>query len=195
MTKSILTALALICLQATPSSALSVNTGQTIRGAYSFATSGLTGLEPTSFLLRLSSADLFGGTDAVGIRYLDNSLNPLTFSRFDAGGTALDPTIGLTFNSTDFLPGVLNPTDPLRVPRSGFIEIMGLAGSFDVSAIDLFATEFVSVLGSPRQVRVTEFQYVTTAPAPVPLPATGLFLASGLLGLFGARAKRRADIS
>ncbi|WP_282045406.1 hypothetical protein [Roseibium album] len=85
--------------------AIPVNPGDTIRGSYAFPTYGATELEPTSFLLRLFSADLFGGADAVGTRILDEGLNPLLFTTLNASGTALDPTIGIPVKSLGFPSG------------------------------------------------------------------------------------------
>jgi len=167
--------------------AIPVNPGDTIRGSYAFPTFGATELEPTSFLLRLFSADLFGGADAVGIRILDEGLNPLLFTTFNANGTALDPTIGIPVSLSDFLPGVLGPSDPARIPRTGFVDVTGLAGSFDVSSLSLFGTEFVGKVGILRQARVDEF-YAVTTPTTVPLPAAGFLLAGAVAGLFGFRA-------
>ncbi len=185
MIKTSLAALAFIGFQAASADALTVNTGDVIRGAYSFPATGIIDLGSTSFLLRLSSPDLFGGTDSVGVRYLDTSLNPLSVTRFDADGIGLDPTIGILFGSSDFLPGASS------VPQVGFVEIIGLAGSFEVAAIDLFATERVGT-GILRQNRVTDFSHVAETPATVALPAAGWLLIAGVAALSGAGRLRRA---
>ncbi|MEO1114836.1 MAG: hypothetical protein AAFY05_20990 [Pseudomonadota bacterium] len=171
--------------------AVPVAAGDTVRGSYAFATFGALELEPNSLLLRLSPADLFGGLDAVGVRILDSSLTPLLFTRVDALTTAQDATIGLPTERSDFLPGVLGPSDPARVPRTGFVEITGLAGSFDVASLTFSGIEVTGAIGITRQAQVTGFEPVTTPTTPVPLPAPGLLLA-GLLGsLFGLGVFKR----
>ena len=186
MKRMTLAALAVITVQGTSASAVSVNSGETIRGAYSFVTTGVTELEPAAFLLRLTSADPLANGDSVGLRYLDSALNPLSFTRFDSVGSVVDPTIGITFDTSDFLPG-LSP----NVPQTGFIEIVGLRGSFDVLNLNLTAVEQLGAIGILRQNLVTEFDRVEQAPSPVPLPG-GLSLAiTGLLALFGTSLGRR----
>ncbi|WP_306144485.1 hypothetical protein [Roseibium sp. MMSF_3412] len=165
--------------------AVPVGAGDTIRGSYAFATFGAQELEPNSLLLRLSPADLFGGVDAVGVRILDTSLTPLLFTRVDALTTALDATVGLPTERSDFLPGVLGPSDPARIPRTGFVEITGLAGSFDVASLTFSGIEVTGAIGITRQAQVTEFEPVTTPMTPVPLPAPGLLLAGVLGGFLG----------
>nr|WP_319385539.1 hypothetical protein [uncultured Roseibium sp.] len=165
--------------------AIPVAAGDTIRGSYTFTTFGALEVAPNSLLLRLSSADLFGGSDAVGVRILDSSLTPLLFSRVDAITAALDPTIAIPTERSDFLPGVLGPSDPPRIPRTGFVDITGLAGSFDVVSLTLFGIEVTGAIGITRQVQVSAFETVETPVTPVPLPAPGLLLAGILGGLFG----------
>ena len=183
MIKQTLAALAFVGLYAQPAAALMVNTGDVIRGAYSFPAFGATDFNPTAFLLRLTSPDLFGGADSVGVTYRDASLSALSFTRFDASGSALDPTVGFMFSSSDFLTGVSS------VPQNGFVDITGLAGSFNVAAIDLFAIEPVGT-GILRQNRVTEFTSVVEPPSAIPLPAAGWLLISGLATLLIARRSR-----
>ncbi|WP_299475965.1 hypothetical protein [uncultured Roseibium sp.] len=190
MFKYLFAAAVILAVQSSTAHAITVTSGDTIRGSYTFPTFGATELEPTSYLLRLASADLFGGGDAVGIRILDESFNPLLFTTFNANGSALDPTIGIQVSLSDFLPGVLGPGDPARVPRSGFVDITGLAGSFDVSSLSLFGTEHIGNVGVLRQVRVVEFDAVTTPTTPVPLPAAGFLLAGSVAGLLGFRFAR-----
>jgi len=165
--------------------AVPVAAGDTIRGSYAFATFGAQELEPNSLLLRLSSADLFGGGDAVGVRILDSSLTPLLFTRVDALTTAQDATVGLPTERSDFLPGVLGPSDPARIPRTGFVDITGLAGSFDVASLTLFGIEVTGAIGITRQVQVSDFDRVTAPLTPVPLPAPGLLLVGAFGGFLG----------
>ncbi len=185
MFKQILSTLAIASLHATSANALTVDPGEVIRGAYAFPTVAGADLAPSSFLLRLSSADRFGGADSVGVRYLNATLSPLSFSQFDANGSGLDATIGIPFDASDFSSGVVG------VPATGFVDIIGLAGSFDVAAIDLFAIEPVGS-GIFRQNRVTEFERVVQPPSAVPLPAAGWFMLACLGALFCAGRKRPA---
>ncbi len=176
--------LACLVVQTEPLAAITLDQGEVIRGAYAFPTFGSATVEPTSFLLRLSPLDLFGNGDSVGIRYLDAAQRPLSFSRFDSVGTALDPTVGILFEANDMLPPVLVPS----VPSSGFIEISALAGSFDVNSINLFATE-MNIL---RGVIVRDFERIKQAQAPVPLPSAGGLMLLALAGASGlARFVRR----
>ena len=185
MFKETLAALAVVAAQTTFASAAQLNAGETIRGAYSFTTTGITDLEPVAFFLRLTANDPFGNGDAIGIRYLDSSLTPLSFTRFDAVGSGLDTTVGISFAITDFLPG----TQP-NVPLSGFVEIEALQGSFDVLSLNLSALEPLTAVGVLRQSLVSDFEAVGTSPTPVPLPgAFALFLA-GLLALCRLRRGR-----
>lgn len=165
--------------------AVPVAAGDTIRGSYTFTTFGALELEPNSLLLRLSSADLFGGSDAVGVRILDSNLTPLLFSRVDAITTALDATVGIPTERSAFLPGVLGPSDPPRIPRTGFVDITGLAGSFDVASLTVFGIEVTGAIGITRQAQVSAFEAVETPATPVPLPAPGLLLAGVLGGFLG----------
>lgn len=185
MLRTIFTSAAIWACLSSAAIAVPVGTGDTIRGSYTFATFGAQELEPNSLLLRLSSADLFGGSDAVGVRILDSSLTPLLFSRVDALTPAQDPTVGIPTDRSNFLPGVLGPSDPARIPRSGFVDITGLAGSFDVASLTLFGIEVTGAIGITRQVQVSEFEAVTTPTTPVPLPAPGLLLAGVLGGFLG----------
>lgn len=168
--------------------AVPISAGETLRGNYALPGSEL---EPQSFLLRLSSADLFGNGDAVAISLLDAGLNRLTSTSFDSGAAGLDATVGIVIDAGDFLPGALPPGNPPRIPGTGFIEMTALAGSFDISAIDLFALD-LSFAGIPlqRQTRVSAFQQVQTEPDPVAVPAPA---SAGLLlmGLTAFAAMRR----
>lgn len=145
--------------------------------------------------MRLASADLFGDGDSVGVRYLDSALNPLTFTRFDAVGAGLDANVGIVFDAGDFLAGVLGPGDAGAVPQTGFVEIVGLAGSFDVNAIDLFAIEDNGGADLIRQIGVTEFEAVVAPPSAVPSPVALPLLLSALMGLAGLRARRRRRVA
>ncbi|WP_282610413.1 VPLPA-CTERM sorting domain-containing protein [Pelagibius sp. Alg239-R121] len=188
MIRSILLA-AIIAVSGSPAQAVPISAGETLRGSYTFAGSELA---PQSFLLRLASADLFGNGDAVAISLLDSGLTRLTSSIFASVGTGLDPTVGITFDPGDFLPGVLPAGSPPRIPNAGFVEISALAGSFDVTAIDLFALDFsFPGLAILRQDRVSEFQQVQTGPTPVgvPVPASAWLLLMGLV-LFVAMRRR-----
>ncbi|WP_434053924.1 MAG: hypothetical protein RDA78_03205 [Roseibium sp.] len=185
MLRTIFTSAAIWAFLSSAAIAVPVGTGDTIQGSYTFATFGAPELEPNSLLLRLSSADLFGGNDAVGVRILDSSLTPLLFSRVDALTPAQDPTVGIPTDRSNFLPGVLGPSDPARIPRSGFVDITGLAGSLDVASLTLFGIEVTGAIGITRQVQVSEFEALTTPTTPVPLPAPGLLLAGVLGGFFG----------
>lgn len=187
MFRYIMIAVTVVTLQASTAQAITVTAGETIRGRFDFPTAVAQDLTPSSFLLRLSSADLFGNGDAVGIRLLDSGLNTLSLSQFAPGGTGLDPTVGIPFDLSDFLPGVIGAMNPPKIPKSGFVEIVGLAGSFDVTALDIFGTEQIGALNVFRQDRVSEFEQVITAPSQVPLPSTGLLLLAVLAGLFGMR--------
>ena len=185
MFRRTLAAFALISAQLAPADAAQLNPGEVIRGVYSFTTTGITELEPVAFQLRLSSIDLFGDGDSVGIRYLDSSLNVLSFTRFDAIGKGLDPTVGITFDTDDFLPGVLP-----NVPLSGFVEIEALQGSFDVVNLNLSVLEQFGAIGVLRQSLVSDFDRVEVSPAPIPLPG-GLSLSlAGVLVLFGIGLSR-----
>lgn len=185
MLRKLFTTAAVWALLSGTAYAIPVAAGDTIRGSYSFTTFGALEVAPNSLLLRLSSADLFGGSDAVGVRILDSSLTPLLFSRVDAITAALDPTIAIPTERSDFLPGVLGPSDPPRIPRAGFVDITGLAGSFDVASLTLFGIEVTGAIGITRQAQVSDFYSVTTSATPVPLPAPGLLLAGVIGGLFG----------
>ncbi len=188
MIKKTLSMLALIGLHATTAQAIQVNFGDTIRAPYAFATLGATELEPVSFFMRLTSVDPLGGSDSLGLRFLDNALTPLTFTRFDANGAGQDTTVGITFNVADFLQG------PPRVPQSGFLEVVGLAGSFDVQSVNLSAIERIQSLGVLRQSLVSDFEYVETLPAAIPLPTSLTVLLSGLFGAFAiGRWRRQSD--
>lgn len=190
MTIKTLFAASLFALQATATHAIPVSVGETIRGAYSIPLSGSNEVEPLSFLLRLFNNDPFGGSDSVGIRYLDDTLTPQSFTTVDANGAGLDQTIGIPFGPSDLLPGIVGPGDPPRIPQSGFIEIVGLGGSFDVRNITLAVNEQLEFSAIFRQVLVSDFSYTSTPPAPVPLPAAAVLLISSVLGLFGFRFTR-----
>lgn len=190
MFKRLIILATVLALHSGAAQAIPVTTGDTVRGSYTFTTFGASELEPTSIQLGLSSADLFGGADSVGIRVLDGALNPLLFTRFDASGSGLDPSVGITVSASDFLPDVLGPTDPPKIPQTGFVDITGLGGSFDVSVLTLFATEAGGSIGFLRQAQVSEFKALSPPPTAVPLPATGLLLAGAIAGLFGARARK-----
>lgn len=190
MTKRIMIAAAALAFGfAAPAHALIVGQGDVIRAEYAYPTFGAATLEPTSFLLQLASADLFGDGDAVGVRYLDGGLTPLSLTRFDSSGAGLDATVGFTIDVGDFLPGALGPSDPPAVPSAGFVEIVGLAGSFDVQALTLFATEDVGA-NLLRQVRVTNFEAVSGPPAAVPTPPAAPMLLAAVLGLAALRRRR-----
>ena len=190
MKRTMLVVAALAFGLAAPAQALDVEQGDVIRAEYAYPTFGAPTLEPTSFLLQLSSADLFGDGDAVGVRYLDGGLTPLSLTRFDSSGAGLDATVGFTIDAADFLPGVLGLSDPPAVPSAGFVEIIAIAGSFDVQALTLFATEDVgaSIL---RQVRVTNFEAVAGPQAAVPAPPAAPMLLAAMLGLAALRRRRR----
>ncbi|MEO1455900.1 MAG: hypothetical protein AAFV31_19010 [Pseudomonadota bacterium] len=181
MTKHFSAVLAALALQTLPLSALTVTSGNVIRGVYSFATFGATTVEPTSFLLRLSSADLFGDGDSVGIRYLAPDLTPLSFSQFDSTTPGLDPTVGILFKPSDMLVPVGTPA----IPSAGFLEIVGLAGSFDVLSVHLTANEDVSGSNLIRRTNVSDFELVDTSVPPVPLPPAVYLLLLSLAGMFG----------
>ncbi|MEM1130374.1 MAG: hypothetical protein AAGH83_07610 [Pseudomonadota bacterium] len=191
MLRTFFTAAAIWAFLSSTAQAVPVAAGDTIRGSYAFATFGAQELEPNSLLLRLSPADLFGGLDAVGVRILDSSLTPLLFSRVDAITAALDPTIAIPTERSDFLPGVLGPSDPPRIPRTGFVDVTGLAGSFDVASLTVFGIEVTGAIGITRQAQVTGFEPVTTPITPVPLPAPGLLLAGVLGSLLGLGVFKR----
>ncbi len=166
--------------------AVPVSVGETLRGAYSLP--GVE-LDPQAFLLRLASTDLFGNGDAVAISLLDSGLMRLTSTSFDSSGAGLDPTVGITIDPGDFLPGVLPSGSPPRVPASGFLEVTALAGSFDVNAVDFFALEEISPgFTLPRQTRVSDFQRVEIEATPVPAPSSAGLL---LMGLAAFAAMRR----
>ncbi|WP_300056036.1 hypothetical protein [uncultured Roseobacter sp.] len=179
--KTLCAAVILLSAQSLPAAALTVNSGDILRGSYTFPTFGATTLEPISFLLRVSSQDLFGAGDSVGVRYLDGALTPVSFTRFDSVGTGLDPTIGIIFDPSDVLPPATMPV----VPRSGFVEIEGLSGSFDVLSLDLSALEPVSGSTLLRRTTVSDFERVEQSLAPVPLPAAGALLVLAMAGAFG----------
>ena len=185
MLRTFFTTTAIWAFLSSAAAAVPVVAGDTIRGSYSFTTFGALEVAPNSLLLRLSSADLFGGSDAVGVRILDSTLTPLLFTRVDAVSTAQDATVVIPTERSNFLPGILGPSDPARIPRTGFVDITGLAGSFDVASLTLFGIEVTGAIGITRQAQVTEFKPVTTPITPVPLPAPGLLLAGVLGSLLG----------
>ncbi len=191
MLRTFFTAAAIWAFLSSTAQAVPVAAGDTIRGSYAFATIGAQELEPNSLLLRLSPADLFGGLDALGVRILDSSLPPLLISRVAAITAALDPTIAIPTERSDFLPGVLGPSDPPRIPRTGFVDVTGLAGSFDVASLTVFGIEVTGAIGITRQAQVTGFEPVTTPITPVPLPAPGLLLAGVLGSLLGLGVFKR----
>ncbi|MET1413381.1 hypothetical protein ABVF61_13985 [Roseibium sp. HPY-6] len=190
MLKHLFSIAAVWALLSSAAQAVPVSAGDTIRGSFTFTTFGALEVEPNSFLLRLSAVDLFGGSDTVGIRILDSNLAPLLFTTFSANGAGLDATIGIPTNRSDFLPGVLGPSDPARIPLTGFVDITGLAGSFDVASINLSGIEYQGAIGITRQALVRAFEPVQTPVTPVPLPAAGFLLAGAVAGLFGFRFTR-----
>lgn len=191
MLKILTTASLFAALLAGSAGAIVVNAGDTIRGSYDTSTLAATQVTPSSFFLRLANTDAFGNGDSIGIRLLDGAGTALTFTQFDAVGAALDPTVGIPFSLSDFLPGAIALGAPSVVPSAGFVEITGLAGSFDVLSLDVVALEAFGSVNVLRRDRVTAFEpVITTPPASVPLPASLLFLGTGLMGGFALRRKR-----
>ena len=176
----LLLAAGLAATQIGQAQAVIVNTGETVRDSYA-----LSGTEflPASYFLAFGS-DIFDPGESLSVSLFDSGLNQLGFTRFDLAPTQVfgRSAFSLSLDGDDFLPSRPNRFDPVRIPRTGFIEVTALAGTFDLTLLRLTASEVSSFPFTVTSDTLTDFAQPMAA---VPLPAPLVLLLSGVLGLAG----------
>lgn len=175
-----LAAVVLAAGQFSSAQAVVINQGDVVRDAYSLTGSEL---QPASITLRFNG-DLFDPGESFAVNIFDAGLNQLTstvtsLNPNQVGGRA---AIARGIDRDDFLPGILGPFEPLRIPNTGFIEVVSLAGSLDLRDLRLVASDTSSFPFVISDDVLDGFSSVDP-PNAVPGPATLLLLLSAILGL------------